>query len=190
MTATAAALVACGDDGPGKLSEEKVYTLKGNGFSVKIPGKPERKVVAARDVGGRGAGHHLHLDGRPRRLSLSVLRVPEKVKADLDAAMKGIATNVKGTLTRPHEDDATRASRRATRVIKNAARRRRQQGHGLRPRDPRQGQVFQLQYATDGAATTAPVFMRFAASLKIELTRVRARERQSASLRFILAQTG
>ncbi len=42
MTATAAALVACGDDGPGKLSEEKVYTLKGNGFSVKIPGKPER----------------------------------------------------------------------------------------------------------------------------------------------------
>ena len=28
-----------------------------------------------------------------------MLRVPEKVKPDLDAAMKGIATNVKGTLT-------------------------------------------------------------------------------------------
>ena len=30
------------------------------------------------------------------------------------------------------------------------------------------GRVYQLQYATEGTATAAPVFRRFAASLRIE----------------------
>ncbi len=170
MTATAVALVACGDDGPGKLSEEKVYTLKGNGFSVKIPGKPERKVIAAETSEGAVPVITYISTGDPDGISLSVLRVPEKVKPDLDAAMKGIATNVKGTLTN-HTKATYRGFESRDAVIKDA------RGEGDDDDDQgtvfarvilAKGRVYQLQYATDGAATTAPVFTRFAASLRIE----------------------
>ena len=166
MTATALTLVACGDDGPGKLSEEKVYTLKGNGFSVRIPGKPERKVVAAETSAGAVPVITYISTGDPDGVSLSVLRVPEKVKADLDAAMKGIATNVKGTLTN-HTKTTYQGFEARDALIKNARDADGNKGTVFARVIFAKGRVFQLQYATDGAVTTAPVFRRFASSLRI-----------------------
>ena len=167
MTATAVALVACGDDGPGKLSEEKVYTLKGNGFSVKIPGKPERKVIAAETSEGAVPVITYISTGDPDGISLSVLRVPEKVKPDLDAAMKGIATNVKGTLTN-HTKTTYQGFDSRDAVIRNARGDDGDKGTVFARVILAKGRVYQLQYATEGTATAAPVFRRFAASLRIE----------------------
>ena len=41
------AIVACGDDQKGAASEKPAATLKGEGFSVRMPGRPKRQVITA-----------------------------------------------------------------------------------------------------------------------------------------------
>ena len=90
--------------------------VKGDGFTVKMPGDAQARGHHGRQTAAGPVPITAYItEGGDEGFSMSVLNVPEGVKGDLDGAVQGAATNVKGTAEGHREDDATRASRRAMR---------------------------------------------------------------------------
>ena len=109
------ALVGCGEEeGKGNAGAKPAATLEGEGFSVKMPDSPKRQVITAQTASGPVPITAYITEGGEEGFSLSVLTVPKGVRSDLEGAVQGAASSVKGTL-RTARRRATRALRRAMR---------------------------------------------------------------------------
>jgi len=166
----ATGLVACGgDEGDGDAaSGQAVKTLKGEGFSVRMPGSPKRQVITAQTAAGPVPITAYITEGGEAGFSMSVLTVPEGVRGDLDGAVEGAAASVKGKLRTTekirHQGFPGRDAR-----IADAADANGNKGTVFARVILAKGRVFQLQYVTDGADVKAApaAYQRFVSSLKI-----------------------
>ena len=163
-TVSAAALVACGE----QASEKKPDTLNGEGFTVNMPGDPKRSTQTVQTAAGPVMLTAYVTEGGSEGFSMSVARLPSTVKGDLDGAVQGAATNVKGTpkdtvrttyqgfpardtrITNAHDKDGNRGTVFARVILAK-------------------GRLFQLQFVQEGAdvKTPPPAYPTFLASLKI-----------------------
>ena len=103
---------ACGEE---KASTKPVATLKGDGFTVEMPGNPKPETINAQTAGGPVPITAYITEGGSEGFSMSVLKIPKGVRGDLDGAVKGAASSVGGTLKDTQEARRSRAFRRATR---------------------------------------------------------------------------
>jgi hypothetical protein len=166
----AASLVACGgEEGEGDAaSRQAVKTLKGEGFSVRMPGSPKRQVITAQTAAGAVPITAYITEGGEEGFSMSVVTVPEGVRGDLDRAVQGAAESVKGKLRTTtkirHQGFPGRDAR-----IADAADANGNKGTVFARVILAKGRVFQLQYVTGGAdVKAAPAAYRsFVSSLKI-----------------------
>lgn len=164
------ALVACGgDEGDGgAASRQAVKTLRGEGFSVRMPGSPQRQVITAQTAAGPVPITAYITEVGEEGFSMSVLTVPKGVRGDLDGAVKGAAASVKGKLRTTtkirHQGFPGRDAR-----IADAADANGNKGTVFARVILAKGRVFQLQYVTGGAdVDSAPAAYRsFVSSLKI-----------------------
>jgi len=160
-------LVACGD-GEKSAADKPAATLKGDGFSVRMPGSPKRQVITAQTPAGPVPITAYITEGGEEGFSMSVLKVPKGVRGDLAGAVRGAASSVKGTLkdSRPtrHQGYAARDAR-----ITNAADQNGNKGTVFARVILARGRVFQLQFVTGGADVKSPppAYTRFVSSLKI-----------------------
>jgi hypothetical protein len=165
----ATALVACGDDKKPPASRQAVATLRGEGFSVKMPGSPKRQVITAQTSAGPVPITAYITEGGQEGFSMSVLKVPKGVKGDLRGAVQGAAASVRGTLK---DSTATRYQGFPARDarIANAADQNGNKGTVFARVILAKGRVFQLQFVTGGADVTSPpaAYTRFVSSLKID----------------------
>ena len=166
MSLVLALLAAAGPAGcGGGEADERSATLEGDGFSVRMPGgMPRRTVIGARSAAGR-----VRVTAYvSQRFSVSVARLPEGVRGDLDAAVRGAAANVDGTLEQTVRTTYRGFPARDARISR------------ARDRSGRTGTVFarvilargrllQLGYVSDeDRATAAPAAYRtFLSSLRI-----------------------
>ena len=164
-----AALVACGEDeGKNDASQKPAATVKGDGFSVKMPGSPKRQVITAQTAAGPVPITAYITEGGEEGFSMSVLKVPKGVKGDLDGAVQGAATSVKGTLkdsrTTRYQGFPARDAR-----ITNAEDQNGNKGTVFARVILAKGRVFQLQFVTGGADVKSPpaAYTSFVSSLKI-----------------------
>ena len=162
------ALVACGDDKEKNAASAKpAATLKGDGFSVEMPGKPERRVLTAPTAAGPlPITSYLTEDGE-EGFSMSVLKLPKGARFDLDGAVEGAAANVKGTV---EDNSKTRYQGFPARDarIANAADNNGNKGTVFARMILAKGRLFQLQFVKKGDVTSPPAAYRsFVASLKI-----------------------
>jgi hypothetical protein len=162
-------LVACGGDGDGDgAARQRVDTLKGQGFSIAMPGTPKRQVITAQTAAGPVPITAYISEGGEEGFSMSVLTVPKGVKGDLDGAVKGAASSVKGTLKDSARTRYQGFPARDARIA-NAADENGNKGTVFARVILAEGRVFQLQYVTAGADVKAPpaAYRRFVSSLKI-----------------------
>lgn len=159
------ALVACGEE---KASRKPVATLKGDGFTVVMPGKPKRETITAQTAGGPVPITAYITEGGSEGFSMSVLTVPKGVKGDLDGAVRGAASSVGGRL-----QDATKVTfqgfpARDARIT-GAEDSKGNKGTVFARVILARGRVFQLQYVTGGADVRSPPqqYTTFVSSLKI-----------------------
>ena len=160
-----AALVACGEE---KATEKKVATLKGDGFTVAMPGDPKAETITAQTAGGPIAITAYITEGGSEGFSMSVLKVPEGVRGDLDGAVRGAASSVAGTL-----QDSTKLTfqgfpARDARIT-GAEDSNGNKGTVFARVILANGRVFQMQFVTAGADVTSPPkqYTAFVSSLKI-----------------------
>jgi len=162
-------LLACGGDGDaGGAAQQAVKTLKGDGFSVRMPGSPKRQVITARTAAGPVPITAYITEGGEEGFSMSVLTVPDGVRGDLDGAVQGAAASVKGKLRTTtkirHQGFPGRDAR-----IADAADANGNKGTVFARVILARKRVFQLQYVTDGADVKAApaAYHSFVSSLKI-----------------------
>lgn len=161
-------IVACGDDDRDAASRQPVKTLRGEGFTVRMPGSPARRVITAQTPAGPVPITAYITEGGEEGFSMSVLTVPDGVRGDLEGAVKGAAASVKGKLRTStkvrHQGFPARDAR-----IADAADANGNKGTVFARVILAKGRVFQLQYVTGGAdVTSAPAAYRdFVSSLKI-----------------------
>ena len=106
------ALVACGEE---KATEKPIATLKGDGFTVAMPGNPKAETINAQTAGGPLPITAYITEGGSEGFSMSVLKIPKGVRGDLDGAVQGAATSVGGTLKDKPRRSGSRALRHAMR---------------------------------------------------------------------------
>jgi hypothetical protein len=162
-----AGLIACGDD-KDAASKKSVVTLKGDGFTVQMPGKPKRQVITAQTAAGPVPITAYLTEGGEEGFSMSVLKVPKGVKGNLEGAVQGAASSVKGRLSdsarTTYQGFATRDAR-----ITNAADQNGNKGTVFARVILANGRIFQLQFVTGGANVKSPpaAYTSFVSSLKI-----------------------
>ncbi len=96
----AIALVSCGGEATKDLA-----TLKGDGFTVSMPGKPERSEQSVPTARGTVKAVSYTSDSDEKAFSIGYTTLPSGVKGDLHGAITGGAANVGGTVK--DEKDAT-----------------------------------------------------------------------------------
>ena len=168
-TLLATALVACGEDeGTNAASKKPAATVKGDGFTVNMPGTPKREVITAQTASGPVPITTYITEGGEEGFSMSVLKVPNGVKGDLDGAVQGAASSVKGTLKESAKTRYQGFPARDARIA-NAADQNGNKGTVFARVILANGRVFQLQFVTGGAdVKSAPAaYTNFVSSLKI-----------------------
>jgi hypothetical protein len=162
------ALLACGEDDKKTAVDQPVATLKGDRFSVRMPGTPKRDVITAQTAAGPVPITAYITEGGEDGFSLSVLKVPAGVKGDLEGAIQGATSSVQGTLK---ENRSTRYQGFPARDarITNAADQNGNKGTVFARVILADDRVFQLQFVTGGADVKSPpaAYTRFVSSLKI-----------------------
>jgi hypothetical protein len=162
------ALLACGDDDKQTAADKPAATLKGDGFTVRMPGSPKRDVITAQTAAGPVPITAYITEGGDDGFSLSVLKVPAGVKGDLAGAIQGATSSVQGTLkenrTTRYQGFPARDAR-----ITNAADQNGNKGTVFARVILANDRVFQLQFVTGGADVKSPpaAYTRFVSSLKI-----------------------
>lgn len=93
--AVLAALVlgACGGE-----ATKDLQTLEGDGFTVSMPGKPQRSEQSVDTARGTVKAVSYTSDSSERAFSLGYTELPKGVAGDLHGAIAGGATNVGGTV--------------------------------------------------------------------------------------------
>ena len=164
-----AVLVGCGDDeGKSAASTKPAGTVKGDGFTVRMPGSPKRQVLTAQTAAGPVPITAYITEGGEEGFSMSVLKVPKGVKGDLAGAVQGAATSVKGTLKDSRKTRYQGFPARDARIT-NAADQNGNKGTVFARVILADGRVFQLQFVTGGADVKSPpaAYTSFVSSLKI-----------------------
>lgn len=164
MTLSSAALVACGE----QASEKKVDTLNGEGFSVDMPGTPKRSTQTIRTAAGPVMLTAYVTEGGEEGFSMSVAKIPSTVEGDLDGAVQGAASNVKGTPKDTVKTTYQGFPARDTRIV-NAQDANGNRGTVFARVILAKGRLFQLQFVQEGADVKKPpaAYPTFLASLKI-----------------------
>ncbi len=163
------AIVACGDDKTGAASKKPAATLNGEGFSVRMPGRPKRQVITAQTSAGPVPITAYLSEGGEEGFSMSVLKVPKGVEGNLDGAVRGAASSVRGKLSSSakttHQGFPARDAR-----ITNAADQNGNKGTVFARVILAKGRIFQLQFVTGGADVKSPpaAYTSFVSSLKID----------------------
>ncbi len=167
-TLLGAGLVACGDDSKDAASEKPVQTLKGEGFTVEMPGKPKRQVITAQTAAGPVPITAYLTEGGEEGFSMSVLEVPKGVKGNLQGAVEGAASSVKGKLADTSKTTYQGFPARDARIT-NAADQNGNKGTVFARVILAEGRIFQLQFVTGGADVKSPpaAYTSFVSSLKI-----------------------
>jgi hypothetical protein len=168
-TLLGAALIACGDDTKKDAASAKpAATLKGDGFSVEMPGKPKRQVLTAPTAAGPLPVTAYITEGGDEGYSMSVLKVPKGGRFDLDGAIQGAAANVNGSLKDRSQTSYQGYPARDARIT-NAADKNGNKGTVFARVILAEGRVFQLQFVTGGGnVKSAPAaYTRFVSSLRI-----------------------
>ena len=160
-----AALGACGEE---KASTKPISTLKGDGFTVAMPGNPKPETINAQTAGGPVRITAYITEGGAEGFSMSVLRIPKGVRGDLDGAVKGAASSVGGTLKDTKKLRFQGFAARDARIT-GAEDSNGNKGTVFARVVLANGRVFQLQYVTEGADVTSPPkqYTAFVSSLKI-----------------------
>jgi hypothetical protein len=161
---TATALIACGE----KASEKKLDTLNGEGFSVNMPGNPKRQTQTVPTAAGPVLLTAYVTEGGEEGFSMSVAKIPAGVKGDLDGAVNGAATNVRGTPKDTVKTTYQGYPARDTRIT-NARDKNGNKGTVFARMILAKGRLFQLQFVQEGADVKSPpaAYPSFLASLKI-----------------------
>ena len=160
--------VAACAGGEESATDTPAATLKGDGFSVQMPGSPKRQVITAQTSAGPVPITAYITEGGEEGFSMSVLKVPKGVRSDLANAVRGAASSVRGTLkdSRPtrYQGYPARDAR-----ITNAADQNGNKGTVFARVILARGRVFQLQFVTGGADVRSPpaAYTRFVSSLRI-----------------------
>lgn len=159
------ALAACGEE---KARQKPVATLKGDGFTVAMPGNPKRETITAQTAGGPVPITAYITEGGSEGFSMSVLKVPKGVKGDLLGAVRGAASSVGGTLKDNTKITYQGFPARDARVT-GAKDSNGNKGTVFARVILAKGRVFQLQFVTEGADVKAPPeqYTTFVGSLKI-----------------------
>jgi hypothetical protein len=89
----ALALVSCGGE-----ATKDLKTLKGDGFTVSMPGKPERSEQSVPTAKGTVKAVSYTSDSKEKAFSIGYTTLPDGVKGDLHGAIAGGAANVGGTV--------------------------------------------------------------------------------------------
>jgi hypothetical protein len=167
-TLLGAGLVACGDDKHDAASEKPVATLRGEGFTVQMPGKPKRQVITAQTAAGPVPITAYLTEGGEEGFSMSVLTVPKGVTGNLQGAVEGAAASVKGKLASSAKTAYQGFPARDARIT-NAADQNGNQGTVFARVILAKGRIFQLQFVTGGADVKSPpaAYTAFVSSLKI-----------------------
>jgi hypothetical protein len=167
-TLLGAGLVACGDDKKGAASEKPVATLKGEGFTVRMPGKPKRQVITAQTAAGPVPITAYLTEGGQEGFSMSVLTVPKGVKGNLQGAVEGAASSVRGKLASTAKTTYQGFPARDARIT-NAADQNGNKGTVFARVILAKGRIFQLQFVTGGADVASPpaAYAGFISSLRI-----------------------
>ena len=163
-TVSAAAVVACG----GQASEKKPDTLNGEGFTVNMPGDPKRSTQTVQTAAGPVRLTAYVTEGGSEGFSMSVARLPSTVRGDLDGAVRGAATNVKGTPKDTVKTTYQGFPARDTRIT-NAQDKDGNKGTVFARVILAKGRLFQLQFIQEGGDVKKPpaTYPAFLASLKI-----------------------
>ena len=168
-TLAATALVACGGgEDDGAAGEQRVKTLDGEGFSVKMPGSPKRQVITARTAAGPVPITAYISEAGEEGFSMSVLTLPKGVEGDLDGAVKGAADSVEGRLRDSTKTRYQGFPARDAR-IGDAADENGNKGTVFARVILAKRRLYQLQYVTGGADVKSPpaAYRSFVSSLKI-----------------------
>lgn len=160
----AVALVACGE----QASDEKVATLNGDGFSVAMPGDPKRSTQTVRTAAGPVLLTAYVTEGGEEGFSMSVAKIPSTVKGDLDGAVQGAASNVKGAAKDTKTTTYQGFPARDTRIV-DAQDANGNKGTVFARVILAKGRLFQLQFVQEGADVKRPpaAYPTFLKSLKI-----------------------
>ncbi len=157
------ALGACG----GNASEPKAAILTGDGFSVNMPGKPTRKVVSVPTPAGPQQLTVYISKTSSEAFEISSARLSAGEGFNLDAAVRGEAANVQGTLRSVLTTTYQRFQTRDARITA--------QSNGtpvsiFERTILAKGEYFNLQYLRQGADIKSPpaAYTTFLASLKIK----------------------
>jgi hypothetical protein len=86
-------LASCGGEATKDLA-----TLKGDGFTVSMPGKPTRSEQSVPTPRGTVKAISYTSDSRDKAFSIGYTELPKGVRGDLKGAIKGGAANVGGTV--------------------------------------------------------------------------------------------
>jgi hypothetical protein len=89
----AIALASCGGD-----ADKPFATLKGDGFTISMPGKPKRTVESVDTAQGTLTAISYTSAGRDDAFSLGYTELPNGVKGDLHGAIVGGAEHVSGKI--------------------------------------------------------------------------------------------
>ncbi|HVF77232.1 MAG TPA: hypothetical protein VNA28_02955 [Solirubrobacteraceae bacterium] len=165
LTSVAAvALVACGE----QASEKKTDTLNGEGFTVSMPGEPKRSTQTVQTAAGPVLLTAYVTEGGEEGFSMSVAQIPSSVKGDLDGAVQGAASNVKGTARDTKKTTYQGFPARDTRIV-NAQDANGNKGTVFARVILAKSKLFQLQFVQEGADVKDPpaAYPAFLASLKI-----------------------
>jgi hypothetical protein len=96
----ALAVAGCGggssSGGGGGAGTNKLATLRGDGFSVSMPGKPKRSEQAVPTPRGTVKAISYTSDSRDRAFSIGYTELPKGAEGDLHGAITGGAINVGG----------------------------------------------------------------------------------------------
>ena len=161
---SATGLVACGEND----SDEKVDTLNGEGFTVDMPGDPKRSTQTVQTAAGPVVLTAYVTEDGQEGFSMSVAKIPSTVKGDLDGAVRGAASNVKGTPKDTVKTTYQGFPARDTRIV-NARDANGNKGTVFARVILAKGRLFQLQFVQEGADVKSPpaAYPAFLASLKI-----------------------
>lgn len=161
----AVALVACGEE----AGDAPAATLEGAGFTVRMPGKPTRTTDTVRTAAGPVTVTAYIAETEQEGYSMSVAKLPSTAQGDLDGAIRGAASNVKGTARDTRTTTYQGFPARDTRIV-DAQDQDGRRGTVFARVILAKGTLFQLQFVQEGADVKTPpaAYPAFLASLRIE----------------------
>jgi hypothetical protein len=162
--ASASLLAGCGGE-----AAKSLRAFNGPGYSVLMPGKPDRSVSTVKTAAGPVKVVAYVSDSADRAFAVASITLPISLKGDLDGAVQGAASNIGGTVRDKTKTTHQGFPARDARVT------------GAKDKNGNAGTVFarfilaghrmyQLQFVTEGSDVTSAgdEYDRFIGSLRIK----------------------